>query len=237
LKVGTYRIPNVRLFPSLFNTTKMIYGKFQSDTISNMDMLAKFLGHKSANSGTFLAKLVYLRAYGLIEGRGVVKVSEIGKKLTYPTTEEEKIEAIEKAVLRIPLWKEFYSRWGAKLPSGDFWVDLAKITGLEPPEAQRVAENVRKAYLADIKYLKPKETLKEGFAVQPSKFEVRRPAMTIPEGFTKIETEDFVVGVRRDLESIDSFESFDFKAWLDTIKRKLRKEEPETAKTEHEEEG
>lgn len=200
-------------------------------------MLAKFLGHKSAKSGTFLAKLVYLRAYGLIEGRGIVKVSEIGKKLTYPTTEEEKTEAIEKAILRIPLWKEFYSKWGVNLPGGDFWVDLAKITGLEPPEAQRVAETVRKAYLADVKYLKPEEAPKEGFAVEPSKLEVGRPAIAIPEGFTKIETEDFVVSVRRDLESIASFETFDFQGWLDSIKRKLGKEKPETTETEHDEEG
>lgn len=199
-----------------------------------MDMLAKFLGHKSANSGTFLAKLTYLRAYGLIEGRGTVKVSEIGKKLTYPTSEEERMDALEKAILHIPLWKEFYSRWGVNLPNGDFWVDLAKITGLEPPEAQRLAEMVRKAYLDDVKYLKPKETLKEGFAVQPSKLEVGRPSITIPEGFTKIETEDFIVSVRRDLESIESFENFDFKAWLDTIKRKLRKEKTDTIKTQHE---
>ena len=234
VKIGTYRIPDKRLFPSLVETTKLIYGKFSSEEISNMDMLAKFLGHKSANSGTFLAKLTYLRAYGLIEGRGTVKVSEIGKKLTYPTNEQEKMEAMEQAILHIPLWKEFYSRWGVNLPNSDFWVDLAKITGLEPPEAQRLAEEVRKAYLDDVKYLKPKETPKEGFAMEQSKLEVGRPSITIPEDFTKIETEDFIVGVRRNLESIESFESFDFKAWLKTIKRKLGQKKEETTKTEHE---
>ena len=57
------------------------------------------------------------------------------------------------AVLRIPLWKEFYNRWKANLPNGNFWADLAKITGLEAPNAQSIVEMVRKAYLDDVRYL------------------------------------------------------------------------------------
>ena len=236
MRVGNYTIPNVRLYPSLVEAVKTIYDTYPTEEISDMDALAKLLGHKSAKSGTFLGKMTFLRAYGLIEGRGTVKVSELGKKITYGN-DEEKAKAATKAVLKIPLWNELYSRYSVNLPTDNFWAHLGKIAVLEAPDAQRVADNVRKAYLADTRYIKIEKELKEGFTVEPSKLEVGRPAITIPEGFTKIETEDFVVSVRRDLESIDSFERFDFKVWLDSIKLKLGKGKPETTKTEHEEEG
>jgi DNA-binding PadR family transcriptional regulator len=160
VKVGNYEIPDMRLHPTLYEATKLIYEKFKSDEVKDMNLVATLLGHKSANSGSFYLKLAQLRAYGLIEKRGV-KVTDIGKKLTYGITEEEKNEALKAAILNIPLWKEFYSRWGVELPNGNFWVDLAKITGLEAPDAKNVVETVRKAYLEDVRYLKAVEKPKE----------------------------------------------------------------------------
>jgi hypothetical protein len=152
LKIGTYEIPDLRLYPTLVEATKLIYEKYSAEEVQDMLIVAKLLGHQTSNSGAFLRKLACLRAYGLIEARGV-KVTEIGKKLTFPTSEQEKNEALKQAILHIPLWKEFFSKWGATLPNGNFWVDLAKITGLEAPKAQSVVETVRKAYLDDVRYL------------------------------------------------------------------------------------
>ena len=236
MRIGNYIIPDVRLYPALVEATKTIYDTYPKEEISDMLALAKVLGHKSSKSGTFLAKMSYLRAYGLIEGRGAVKVSEIGKKITYGN-DEQKTNAATKAILKIPLWNELYSRYSAELPKANFWAHLAKIAVLEAPEAQRVAERVRKAYLDDIRYVKAEKKPKEGVTVEPTKPDAGIVSEPIPQSFTKIETEDFVVGVRRDLESIESFESFDFKGWLRSIKRKLQKEKPETSETEHETEG
>lgn len=184
MKVGNYTIPNLRLFPTLVEATLLIYNTYPNDEITNMEILAKLLGHKSEKSGTFLGKMTCLRAYGLIEGRGSVRVSEIGKKITFGS-DEEKGEAIKKAVLSIPLWSELYSKFGVNLPTDTFWVQLAKITNLEAPEAQRVSEQVRKAYLDDIHYL-PQEK-GEKTSVQNQASQLMQPiagmeSLTIPGG-------------------------------------------------------
>jgi len=152
MRVGSYSIPDVRLFPDLVEATRKIYDTYPNEEVSDTNALAQLLGHKSEKSGTFLTKMTCLRTYGLIEGRGTVRVSEIGKKITFGQS-EEKAEATRKVILGIPLWNELFAKFGVNLPTDNFWAQLAKIAGLEAPEAQRVSEQVRKAYLADIHYL------------------------------------------------------------------------------------
>jgi hypothetical protein len=179
VKIGKYEIPDLRLYPLLVEATKKIYEKFGSEEATDQLAVAQLIGHKSV-SGAFLTKLACLRAYGLIEKRGI-KVTNIGKRLTYGATEEERNEALKEAILSIPLWKEFYGKWGVKLPTVDFWVDLGKITGLEAPDAQKVEKIVRNAYLEDVKYIKAeKELEKEVIKVTP---EAKVDTSTaIPEG-------------------------------------------------------
>lgn len=167
VKVGKYDIPDMRLYPKLVSDTERLYDKFVSEEASSLSA-AQLLGHKTDKSGAFLRKLACLRAYGFIEKRGI-KVTDLGKRLTFGTTEKIKNEALKEAILNIPLWKQFYSKWGAKLPTSDFWVDLGKITGLEAPDARKVEEIVRKAYLDDIQYLKAeKEPDNGGLDMEPS---------------------------------------------------------------------
>lgn len=159
VKVGKYDIPEMRIYPLLFEDTKKLYEHFKSEEAKDTLTVAQLLGHKSDKSGAFLRKLACLRAYGLIEKRGI-KVTDVGKRLTYDPSEEERNRALKETILNIPLWKEFHSKWGANLPTSKFWVELTKITGLEAPDAQKVEEIVRKAYLDDIRYLKPENKLK-----------------------------------------------------------------------------
>lgn len=166
MKIGNYDIPDLRLYPTIVEATRLIYEKYSSDEVQDILVLARLLGHKTSNSGAFLRKLACLRAYGLIERRGV-RVTEIGKKLTFPTNEQEKNDALKQAILNIPLWKEFFSKWGVTLPNGNFWVDLANITGLEAPNAQSAVETVRKAYLDDVRYLSVAEGTKTAQKVSP----------------------------------------------------------------------
>ena len=224
MRVGNYTIPDVRLYPALVEAVKTIYDTYPTEEISDIDVLAKLLGHKSAKSGTFLAKMTFLRAYGLIEGRGTVRVSELGKKITYGT-DEERAKASTKAVLNIPLWNELYSRYSVNLPTENFWAHLGKIAVLEAPDAQRVAEIVRKAYLADARYIKvEKKEEEERKLVEEQKMK-GTPTLQVPERSTPMITEYFSVFIKKDLRSIEAFENFDFKGWLGTIKRELEKEE------------
>jgi len=153
VKVGKYDIPNMRLHPNLFEAAKLLYENFKSDEPPDALTVAKVLEHQTDKSGAFISKLADLRAYGLMEKRGM-KVTNLGKKLTYDPSEEERNKALKEVLLNIPLWKELFSRFGKTLPTSNFWVELTKITGLEAPDAQKIEENVKNAYLADFQYLK-----------------------------------------------------------------------------------
>lgn len=182
MKVGSYDIPLSRL-PTLVDEVKIIYNQFPTDEITDMEIIAKLLNHKSASSGAFRQKLADFRAYGLIEGRGGVKVSGLAKRIAYETPDnpKDKIQAYKEAVLRIPLWKDFYARWGTNIPRDQFWAQLTKITGLEAPQAQSVQEEVRSAYLTDTKEI-------------PAQTSMTSPTADSPKGDPSPNTESFTFG-------------------------------------------
>ena len=142
----------MRLFPKIHDWIRLIYENYRLEEADNADAVAMLCGHKSANSGAWLYKLADMRLYGLMEKRAL-KATPLAEKLTYKT-EQEKQDATNEAVLNVPLWKELYSRFGVKLPDSNFWVQLQGITGLDPLEAQKHANSVRKAYLDDIGHIK-----------------------------------------------------------------------------------
>ncbi len=152
MKVGSYDIPLFRL-PALLDDAKTIYDQFPTEEVKDMEMVAKLLKHKTASSGAFRQKRADLRAYGLIEGHGGIKVSDLAKRIAYPKPDnpKDRAEAYKEAVLRIPLWKDFFSKWGTSIPKDQFWAQLAKMTGLEAPQAQKIEETVRNAYQVDIR--------------------------------------------------------------------------------------
>ena len=184
MKVGTYDIPLFRL-PTLVNDTKTIYDQFPTEEVKDMDTIAKLLDHKSASSGAFRQKLADMRAYGLLEGRGGIKVSELAKKLAYPDPSNPKArtEAYKEAVLRIPLWKDFFSKWGTSIPKDQFWAQLTKIAGLEAPQAQKLEDEVRNAYQTDIR-----DIPSQGSAMMQSQTEA--PKAPTPA----VDTETFTFG-------------------------------------------
>lgn len=154
MKIGKFDVPDMRLHPTLISDIKTMYSKFGQKSI-DYTTLASVLGHKSARSGTFTAKMTVMRTYNLIEGRGKVCVTETGKKIAQiPPNSQELNAGLTEAVTSIPLWKELYEKYtevGEDLPSSDFWLVLREICQISPEEAQNKAEMVRKAYLEDIK--------------------------------------------------------------------------------------
>jgi hypothetical protein len=168
VKVGKYDVPTYRLHPYLVEATKKLFENFKFEEAPNSLTVAQLLDHKTDKSGGFLTKIADMRSYGLITSRGI-KVTDLGRRLTYGETDEEKNAAYKEAVLSIPLWKELYSRFGKTLPTSNFWAQLGKIAGLEAPDAQKAEENVKKAYLDDFQYVKEeKKPDKEGLGTEPS---------------------------------------------------------------------
>lgn len=152
MKVGKYKIPDLRLFPDIHDDVKLIYDNYRLEEAQNEDTVAKLLKHKHASGGSWWSKLADMRLYGLLEPRGI-KLTQLAERLTYGT-EEEKQNAIKETALNIPLWKELYAQFGNELPDSNFWVQLQRITGLDPKDARNYADFVRKAYLEDISHIK-----------------------------------------------------------------------------------
>ena len=184
MKVGKYDIPQFRL-QSLIEATKTLFESYKSDEARDMLAVAKLLGHKTNKSGGFLIKLADMRSYGLITSRGV-KVTDLGKKLTYGETEEQKNEAYKEALLNIPLWKELDSKFGKTLPTSNFWAQLGKIAGLEAPDAQNVEKIVQKAYLDDFQYVKEEKKPKGDEFDLETKDKVDTSTAKPPEGLEQL---------------------------------------------------
>jgi hypothetical protein len=159
LDIGTYSIPsNPNRLPRLIEFTKKIYDTFEEKPIPNAyknDSLANILKHKSAKNGAFWSELAALKAYGLLEGlnRSDMKVTSIGKDITYGT-DEQKSQTALKAILNIPLWKQLYDKFRGQLPSQDFWAKLQVITGCEAKVARSNEEYITEAFRVDTNLIK-----------------------------------------------------------------------------------
>ena len=166
MNIGSFSIPDMRLHPTPIDDVKKMYNKFEQKYV-DYTTLASVLGHKSAKSGSFTAKMAVMRNYNLIDGRGEVRVTETGRKIAQaPSDPQELNEGLIEAVTSIPLWKEIYEKYtdvGKELPSSDFWLTLREICHVSPEEAQNKADIIRKAYLEDIKDIKPPRSEGGGF--------------------------------------------------------------------------
>jgi hypothetical protein len=185
VKIGKYDIPDMRLYPTLVEAAKKLYESFGLNEATDELTVAKLLGHETNKSGAFLHKISYMRTYGLLEKRGL-KVTETVKRLTYDPDENERTKALKEILLNIPLWEELYSKFGKTLPTSNFWVELTKIAGLEAPEAQRVQENVRNAYLDDFQYLKEEKKLEKGGNDMEGQDNIDKNLLKAPEGLEQL---------------------------------------------------
>lgn len=157
MEIGNFSVPNnPNRLPRLIVHLKTIYDTYKGDNIPNAkknDSLAQLLKYKSSNNGAYWSELAALKAYGLIEGRSDIKVSELGKQVTYGVG-DQKSQAILKAVLIIPLWKQLYDRYRLQLPSQEFWAKLQHITGCEAPVARSNEQFITEAFNDDASLIK-----------------------------------------------------------------------------------
>lgn len=165
MKIGTYTIPLYRLEP-LLNDTKKTYDTFKNQEFKAEDLAA--LLQQKHTSGGFKQKLADMRSYGLLDGRGNgIKVSKLWIDAIYGTEDESK-QAYEKMVRSVPLWSTLLDKYGTSIKEDQFWVILRQITGVESPEAQEAANKTRKAYMEDVRYIKPVERHQEQIVSGPS---------------------------------------------------------------------
>jgi hypothetical protein len=226
LKIGNKEIPTIRL-PPLLDDLKTLYEK---TGVSDVDagVIAEFLGHKSSTSGTFLTKLASMKDFGLIEGRGKLRITTIGQRLSEPKTpEEQKNQAAIDAISKVSLWRiifEKYTKNGLEIPEADFWNDLRESCVLTIEEAKKLSPSVLADYKEDIK------PLRSGLSIIPpmntnlnANPNLTPPPPPVPEGMTTVAYGDWKVILPKD-DMGDAWATL--KAMVDAIIETKAKKKP-----------
>ena len=130
-KLGTYSYPDIR-FSDAIEISARILNKFKG-TI-RVKGLAWELG-MAENSGTLFAKIAALRDFGLVEGRGELRVSDLAQRIINPSNESERLQATSQSFKRVDLLFALYDRFEGEAPDDKtLLVALEEITRADKPE-------------------------------------------------------------------------------------------------------
>lgn len=125
------------------------------EDISDQELLAERLGHKSSDSGAFRNKLTSLRRYGLINQRGEVRLTPLASRINLPESgTDERERAISEAVLNVDLLESLYDRLDYGRPDENFFIQIAQVTGAERDEADDKSSQIEQLYVAGLPYVK-----------------------------------------------------------------------------------
>ncbi len=111
-KLGPYSYPDIR-FGDALAIAERIATKFKG-TVS-VKGLAWELG-MAENSGTLFAKVAALRDFGLLDGRGELRISALARRIIQPVSTEEGRAARAEAFQRVELLRQLYARFNGELP-------------------------------------------------------------------------------------------------------------------------
>src|SRR5712692_9006819 len=130
--LGTYNIPEVRLYPDILNDVKrfsLIMPRIH-DVDLDPKVLAKTLG-LTPNSGAFYRRLNSSICYGLVEGRSRFRLTQLGEDITNPRNYNIRTKRqvlYKQSILSVPLWIELYKRFGKEVPQS-LTPTLKDVTG------------------------------------------------------------------------------------------------------------
>ncbi|MEX2598303.1 MAG: hypothetical protein WD533_01460 [Dehalococcoidia bacterium] len=137
-KLGAYSYPDIR-FGDAVEIAGRILTKFKG-TVS-VKGLAWELG-MAEGSGTLFAKVAAMRDFGLVEGRGELRITPLAQRVLYPSTSEEGQEARAEAFQRVDLLRQLYERFEGEVPD-----DMSLLVGLEEITRSPRDEIVRRSPL------------------------------------------------------------------------------------------
>jgi len=152
MDLGSYYIPDKRFSSTVIADLKLIHNRRRMEDTKSKDLSALF-GYKHPTATPFYHRLNSLMAFGLLEGRGSYKITDLGQKILFPENEKDNLINKSKAILNVPLWKEFYEKFKKNLPNDKLWVDIKNIVGIGPDEAQDAEEQIRRWYTDDIAHV------------------------------------------------------------------------------------
>lgn len=87
----------------------------------NTQALKTTLGIKG---GAFARKLSAIKRWGLVSGQGMLVVTELGKGILHPISDEELAQTRKTAFLGVPLFSELYQRFKNNLPEDKTFIAI-----------------------------------------------------------------------------------------------------------------
>jgi hypothetical protein len=126
-----------------FNLVKQIVDKFGHNQ-APLDAIAAAVRMSPKSSG-FRIKLADLVQYGLLEGRGKLKATDLAQRLVVGNGEERKA-AYKGMMENIQLFNTLYSNLAGQQAPEDITPNLMRITQCERIEADKKKERIRNIY-------------------------------------------------------------------------------------------
>lgn len=126
-----------------------------NENLTDQDVLASRLDHKTSDSGAFRNKLTSLRRYGLIPDRGDIRLTPLAEQIVIPQSgTDEREKAIGEAVDNVDLLSNLYEQLDYSAPDENFFLQIAQVTGADRSEAQDKAPRIERLYKAGLNYVK-----------------------------------------------------------------------------------
>jgi hypothetical protein len=236
-KAGRYEYP-ARDLDSCISYLKGGHEKLKS-FVASREGFAGALG-LSPRTGPFGVLVGAMGIYGLVDtGDGNIRYSELAKSILFGTPDEQ-AAAKKEAIRRITLFVDLHTRFGRDVSEDQIKLYLREAAGVDIAEAQEKAQEVSKIYKKVSSYLdsalgagEQKLLRSEGESEMEEDVNKtpygQQSGMEIAStsGIEKFESSDFGVWVKRDIDSID-FLKKQIEAWLDYVKSKVTKEQPQT---------
>ena len=228
--IGRYYYPDLTLSEAS-KIVKLIYD-FPGHSMS-VKMMAEKLGISSRGGWTGMI-IASLKNYGLTEGRGTLRTTDLAEKLVNPKNDQELLQTKEQIFKRIELWVKIRKDYGDKALSSDFWAYLAEKLPVDRTIAQAKSKKIAKLYTDSIAFcFLPTPSIHSEEEGRGAEYMQETNRQTSTETVSKVpsgvacygSSEDFNIWVRKDIASIEFLESQieAIKSWLKHEKAKIEK--------------
>ena len=147
-KIGTLEYPTITLTDAISVTERIAKDFHGSVTTSG---LAKALG-MAEKGGGFLHKVAAVKNYGLIEGRGTLKVTPLGERIVFPQGIDGD-RARAEAFSQIDLFARLFQRTQGRVPDeASFEIFLQEVSAASRMEVATKANAVRRLFADGAQY-------------------------------------------------------------------------------------
>lgn len=225
-KLGNFYYPDIDAKEAV-DITRHIYD-FPSHTMS-VPMLAEELKIKARGGWTGMI-LASIKNFGLVEGRGTLRTTDLAEKIINPIDDNELMTAKLELFNKIELWKIIRADYADRALSSEFTGYLIDKVSVDRIEVQKRSKKIAKLYTSSVAFcFSPTTRVEEGRREKPIQDQtIKKPLvdarMMSPENSVSYgSSEDFGIWVKKDIKAISFLESQieAIKAWLEHQKSKI----------------